>query len=268
MVRRLDRDRYLCTLFAPASRRDALLALYAFNLEIARIPELVREPILGSVRLQWWRDTIGAIYAGNPPAHEVAAALARAVAEHALSRRHFERLLDAREFDLGDEPPEDIPALLAYADATAGSLTALALEILGTGGGAAEAAGRDVGIAWALTGLLRAAAFHASRGRIYFPKSLLDREGVQASDILALRATPELRAAAREIATLAQDRLAEARSRDVPEWALPALLPAVLAESYLSRLGRAGFDPFRPGLEKGSIARQLRLWLAARRGKI
>ena len=77
LVREADRDHYLAALFAPADRRDALLALYAFNVEIGRVRDVAREPMPGEIRLQWWRDTIEGIYAGNPvPGYAVAEALA------------------------------------------------------------------------------------------------------------------------------------------------------------------------------------------------
>ena len=59
LVRDTDRDRYLATLFAPAEKRDALFALYAFDAEISRVRDLAREPIPGEIRLQWWRDVLG-----------------------------------------------------------------------------------------------------------------------------------------------------------------------------------------------------------------
>ena len=64
LVRHHDRDRFQTALFAPARRREALFALYAFNYEIARVRESVREPMLGQIRLQWWREAIDAAYAG------------------------------------------------------------------------------------------------------------------------------------------------------------------------------------------------------------
>jgi NADH dehydrogenase [ubiquinone] 1 alpha subcomplex assembly factor 6 len=57
-LRRLDPDRYLTALFAPDRRREGLFALYAFNLEVARAREAVREPMMGLIRLQWWRDAL------------------------------------------------------------------------------------------------------------------------------------------------------------------------------------------------------------------
>ncbi len=47
LVREADHDRYLATLFAPAEHRDALYALYAFNVEIARVRDVARQPIAG-----------------------------------------------------------------------------------------------------------------------------------------------------------------------------------------------------------------------------
>ena len=58
LVRAADRDRFLATLFAPRERRAALFALYAFNVEISRVREVVRYPVAGEIRLQWWSDVL------------------------------------------------------------------------------------------------------------------------------------------------------------------------------------------------------------------
>src|SRR5438552_16844209 len=77
LVRRHDHDRYLSALFAPEPARAGLFALYAFNVEVAKTREVVREPILGSIRLQWWRDALAEIYGGGPVRrHEVVEPLA------------------------------------------------------------------------------------------------------------------------------------------------------------------------------------------------
>src|SRR5271157_5432659 len=62
LVRRHDRDRFQTVLFAPAARREALFALYAFNYEIARVRESVTEPMIGQIRLEWWRESIAAAF--------------------------------------------------------------------------------------------------------------------------------------------------------------------------------------------------------------
>ena len=123
-VRRDDHDRFLTGLFAPAANRAGLYALYAFNLEVAKIRERVSEAILGEIRLQWWREALDGIAAGAPPAHPVVDALDRAIGQYNLSRSLFDRLLAARAFDLDDAPPATLDALEAYAEDTSATLHA------------------------------------------------------------------------------------------------------------------------------------------------
>src|SRR5438105_11594007 len=162
LVRRHDRDRYQTVLFAPAARREALFALYAFNYEIARVRESVTQPMLGQIRLQWWRENIAAAFEDGPVRHHpVAEALTGAIRGLALTRAHFDRLIDARETDLDDQPPPSLAALEEYAEASSGRLLQLALEMLGVHDPGAGEAGLHVGIAYSLAGLLRAMPVHA-----------------------------------------------------------------------------------------------------------
>jgi phytoene synthase len=269
-VRRFDNDRFLCTLFAPADRREALLILFAFNVEVARIREFTHEPLIGQMRLQWWRDAVDALYgAAPPPRHPVVEALGTVVRRYALSRKCFERLLDARGRDLDDDPPADVERLLAYADGTSVNLSLLALEILGVRDDAALAAGRAVGMGWALTGLLRAVPFHAAARRVYLPADMLRGAGVDVDRLCEGRPGPSLATVIRPLATVAQGFFADARrvGAAVARPALPALLPATLADGYLARLARAGFDPFARRLRRPGTGRYFRLALNAWRGR-
>ena len=265
-----DRDRYQTALFAPADRRDALFALYAFNYEIARIRESVREPMLGLIRLQWWRDALDEIYAGKPPRrHEVVAPLAQAIAARGLSQAHFTALLDARAQDMEEMPPESLETLERYAAGTSGSLILLALEVLGVRAPEAAETGRAIGIAYALTGLLAAVPFHAQRRRLYLPVALTAKHGVDLErSIFALKPSAELAAATREIAALAKNRLDAARRRygAMPRAAMPALLHGNLAERRLRRLAAADHNLFDPKLAAEDTLQSLRLaWAALRR---
>src|SRR5689334_10143303 len=175
LVRRHDRDRYQTALFAPAARRETLLALYAFNYEIARVRETVTQPMLGQIRLQWWREVPDAAYAGAPPRnHPVAVALTAAIREGELSRGSFDRLIDTREHDLADEPPPNLGALEDYAEGSSAPLILLALEGLCARHPAIEDTARQVGIGYALAGLLRAMPFHARGGRSFIPAELAE----------------------------------------------------------------------------------------------
>ncbi|MFQ5971407.1 MAG: phytoene/squalene synthase family protein, partial [Alphaproteobacteria bacterium] len=178
-VRRFDHDRYLSALFVPSARREAVFALYAFNLEVAKTREMVSETMLGQIRLQWWREALEGIYKGETRAHPVVEALTGAVAAADLSLELFRRLIDAREQDLDDAPPVDLETLERYAEGTSGVLLQLVQQVLGHRQGPAHEAARRVGVAWSLTGLLRAVAFHARAKRQYLPRDMLDELGVR-----------------------------------------------------------------------------------------
>jgi NADH dehydrogenase [ubiquinone] 1 alpha subcomplex assembly factor 6 len=267
LLRAHDRDRFLTTLFAPADRRDELQALYAFNYEIAKTREVVSEPMLGRMRLQWWRDSIAAIYEGKAARqHQVAAPLAAAIRARGLSQAHFAALIDGREQDLDDAPPATLPALEAYAAATSGGLVLLALEILDQRDERVREAGSEIGIAYALAGLLRVMPVHARARRCYLPGELAAAAGLDLErSVFALRGTPALARVVGEIAAAAARHLAAARRLrpSVGRRALPALLPAVIARRRLAALRRVGFDPFDPRLAAPEAGLPWRLALAA-----
>src|SRR5580698_3837655 len=104
LVRTADRDRYLATLFAPAQHRDALFALYAFNVEISRVRDIAREPMPGEIRLQWWREVVSGERSGEAAANPVASALLATMQRHNLAVEPFVTLIEAHRFDLYDEP--------------------------------------------------------------------------------------------------------------------------------------------------------------------
>lgn len=266
-IRRFDHDRYLCALFAPEQDRRRLSALYAFNLEIARVREAVSEPIIGQMRLQWWRDALGEFATGTIRTHPVAQALARALAERPVRPELFERLLTAREFDLTDDPPADLAALETYAADTSSALLQAGLDLLGITDSAAEAAAEHVGVAWSLTGLLRAVPFHARRRRLYLPDDLLMQAKVDREQLFEGRGGTGVAEVTRAVAARAMAHLKDARAhrRRIPGGARPVLLPAVLAERHLKRLARAGYDPFAPELRRPVTGNALWLTLAALR---
>lgn len=260
-VRQHDPDRFLTVLFVPPARREALFALYAFNIEVAKTREVVSEPMLGEIRLQWWREAIEGAYAGTPRRHAVVEPLSEAIRTKSLTRDHFDRLIDARAFDLGEEPPDTLSSLVDYAEGTSSTLVWLVMEALGATGATCHV-GRDVGIAWALTGLLRALPYHLRAKRIYLPTDAIERHGVAMRDLTELRGTDAIRATVGEVAAEARNRLQTARRMraTVPRQALPALLIASLADIYLRKLDAVGYDPFDPRLTAPVPFKGVRLW--------
>ena len=269
LVRDFDRERFVTALFAPPEQREALMLLYAFNVEVARVRESVREPMAGLIRLQWWRDTLAAAGKGRPVDHHpVAGPLGEVISRYRLSLEPFERLLAAREHDLEAVGPADLAAALAYAEDTSATLTALALAVLGAKGQGDTAAGRHMGIAWALVGQVRALGFHLSMGRLTLPETILREAGTHGAAVLAGQAPRSaVMQAARAMALHARAHLDEARRGRISRAALPALLPAVLADGHLRLLERVGWDPFDSRLGRPR-PQPLRLAWAKIRGRI
>jgi len=269
LVRRDDSDRYVTALFAPIARRADLLALYAFNAEVARSREAVSEPMLGHIRLQWWRDVIDECYGGEPRHHQVVEPLAAAIRRHDLPRTLFDRLLEARTMDFSDTPPETLGRLVAYADATSGDLTRLALYVLGITNEATHEAGGLVGTAWSLTGLMRALPHLLRQGRYILPRDLMDRHGVEERELRAAKPSDSIRNAVEEICTTALQMLEKSKSimqgRVGP--GLPALLPGTLAGAYLARMARLGHDAFDARNAEPLALRSWRLMMRALAGR-
>src|ERR1700688_3294173 len=115
LARAADRDRFLAALFAPAEHRGALHALYAFNIEIARVREIIREPLAGEIRLQWWSDAIAGKAAGDVGSNPVAAALLAVVARYRLPSELLTELIAARRFDLYNDPMATLADFNDYA---------------------------------------------------------------------------------------------------------------------------------------------------------
>jgi phytoene synthase len=266
-----DHDRFQMTLFAPQHAHAALFALYEFNFEIARIREVTREPLLGRMRLQWWRDALSEIYAGGVPRrHAVVQPLTEAIRDHGLSRDYFDALLDARELDIEDEPPASLTALRTYAEASSGNLVLLALEILGIRDPQAIEAGRAVGTAYALTGLLAALPFHARMRRVYLPQESIARHQIDLQrSLFELKPSPALAAAVKEVSALAKEALEQGRSlrQHVVRKARPALLPAILAERRLKLLAHLDYDAFDPRWAIPDPRQSWRLAWASMRGR-
>ena len=262
-VRRHDPDRYLSALFAPAAQRPHLFALYAFNQEIARIAEAVREPMMAEIRLAWWRE----VAAGAHREHDVAIALARMFEATGAPAAMFEALIDARSLDAAAETFADLPALEAYVDASSGALMRIAARLLGASS-KIDSLSRSAGIGFGLTGLLRAIPFHAARGKLYLPLDLMAQERLAPEEVFAGRGGDRLRAVIRRIAAEARIHLDAAGAFARPGGAMAAILPAATSRAYLKLLTRSDFDPFRTPAELPLWRRQIAMLAANISGHI
>ena len=265
LVREADRDRYLAALFAPADRRNALFSLYAFDLEIARVRDVAREPMPGEIRLQWWREVLEGKRDTEAAAHPVAAAFLETLTQYHLPRAPLIDLIEARSFDLYDDPMSSFAELQGYARQTAGTIVEDAARVLAGDLNAAvvdlaHAAGEALTLAAVLTKL----PLHTARGQLYLPLETLSAYAAKHEDIFARKATTELRTALAELRLRARShlsRIGEAAT-EIPPRVWPAFLPLAPLRPLLLRMERRDYDPFQPP-QMAPWRRQWRIWRAA-----
>jgi phytoene synthase len=263
LVREVDRDRYLAALFAPAERRQALFALYAFAAEISRIRELAREPMPGEIRLQWWREVALGERAGEAAGHPVANALMETISRHGLPRERLIELIEAHRFDIYDEPMASLAELQAYAAATSGAIFDCAVRILaGPEAVAADIVGH-AGEAETIASLIERLPRHLAQNQLFVPVDILRHYGADPADVYAMRATPELRAALAELRLRARRNLSRIADENISEPAQPAFLSLARLHRWLLSMERNDYDPFHPP-EVPQWRRQWRIWRAAK----
>jgi phytoene synthase len=265
-VRSADHDRYLAGLYAPAEKRDALFALYAFNAEIAGIRDRIRESLPGEVRLQWWRDVIAA--GGNAGAgHPVAEALNATIGAFKLPKPAFENMLEARIFDLYDDPMPSRTDLEGYCGETAAALIQLAAMVLDPleAPRFAELAGR-AGCAQSMTGLLLLLPLHRRRGQCFIPAEILSAAGSSPEEFVAGNGGPGARRAVAAMIALAREHLAafEQGAAALPASLRPAFLPLALSRAYLEKMERG--SPLDRIARLSSLRRHWLLFRRASRG--
>lgn len=266
LVRRSDPDRYYSALAAPADKRPLLHAVYALNNELSRIAESVRQPMLGEIRLQWWRDALEGARNADPPRHDVAEAMATVFSVVDVPQALFDRMIDARAFDVSEEEFPDYAALENYLDATSGGLMRIAAHILGAAADRFDLTVSHAGISFGLVGVARSLAFHAQRSKTFVPSSVLAAHGLEREDLFGTARHADLAAIARELSARASERYRGAHFRAGEDLPLAALLPAALVPLYVRRVERPHFDPANPEV---ALHNRLAVLLAATlRGRI
>jgi phytoene/squalene synthetase len=139
-VRETDRERFLGALFAAEPARRGLLALLAFDGELARTKFVTREPMLARIRLEWWREaSTEAAGTGKPRAQPIVESLSEIVRRHGLAADALVALVDAREEEV--EGPLDVMR-------TGGALADLQLAVLEVNDAPTREAAHAVGAAW------------------------------------------------------------------------------------------------------------------------
>ena len=259
-LRDTDRDRYLACLLSPADRRNALAALYAFNAEIARIRDSVREALPGEVRMQWWRDLLEGSPHGDSQSHPVASALLETIERYRLPRSVLSNMIEARIFDLYDDLFEDRNALEGYAGETASALIQLASLVLSPeeAAASAEAAGH-AGVAQAMAGMLL--PLHRRRGQVYIPADMLSAAGLDRETFLEGTDRQRIGIAIELFAAHALDHIEKARRARISGNVFAAYLPVAISGPVITAARKAGAGVFEGEVQLSQPRRQ---WLLAK----
>jgi phytoene synthase len=248
LVRTHDFARYASTLFVPAIQRRALLAIYAFNVEISRVHEQVSQPLPGEMRLQWWTDMLAGAGHGGIEGNPVAAELLQAIGTWRLPVDRLSRLIDEHQFDLYNDPMPSMAALEGYISDTSAALFSLAAAVAGWQSSEIEHLARHAGLAQGMAQVVADLPFDASRRQLVVPLQLLESHGIGMEEVFSGKQTPNLRAAIDQLIGEARGHLNAAFSllASVPPEVRPVFLPLALVRRDLERMSRADVDPFVP----------------------
>lgn len=258
-----DRDRYLMLLFAPKAARPVLAAIYTFNLECARaVAAGGEQPTLGQMRLQWWRDRLAGL--GNNLPSTAIHPLLSILSHNAGLVPGLQLQLSARERDLTNPTFSTLDEVVEHATATGGDLAALAALQLDEN---QESPARAAGTAYALAGMLRAIPFQrpgrAFQGRLCLPTYLLEEQGLSKDEVWSANRVDAIMTCVRTVAEVARSQLDKITYINSTGVSISPLLHGALARAYLSRLSRAGYNPYSSALGLNPMTRPLILFWRA-----
>lgn len=263
-------EHVLAALLAPRAVREDLITLAAFIGELEHIALSVSEPLIGEIRLQWWREWLEDATPDSRSGNPVADAMAQVIARHDLSKREILPLINAQSPNLYDTPvgsQQEFLSQLADAQGTPFKLKARILKRDASErlDDVARCAGQAYGIARYLTNL-RA---YAKNGRWPLPHAGPDGSAntnlVHRRDLADARRTSSLYAG-----QLARSKLNEVRKLrdDNPSTTIHVVLPAALVEPYLAALENIKGDPLVANVDISPLARRWNLWRASKTGRL
>ncbi|MFN3171300.1 MAG: phytoene/squalene synthase family protein [Hyphomicrobiales bacterium] len=266
-LRTHDFEWYAALQFASADKRPALIALFAYLAEIARIRSLVSDPMPGEIRLQWWRDTLSGTAHGAVEANPLAASLLQAMETHAMPAAPLLAVLDARAFDLYDDAMPSTADFEGYSGEAWSGPMSLAASVLSGESPArfADSAGHG-GVALSVARTLVTFSQWAGRGQCFLPVDLMQAHKLERDMFAQRRVTPPLTATLRAFASHGLGHLDKARTAasDNPDGAKVVLLPLALTRQTLQDATSWSLNPFVRPLTRPRWQKLFKLWRASK----
>ncbi|OAP62624.1 hypothetical protein AYL99_01851 [Fonsecaea erecta] len=236
LVRNYDSPSYTLAHFVRPHTLPAYFAIRAFNIELARIPDVVSMPQIGAMRMQFWRETIDKTFKLAPPSEPVAILLASYLKQgYKLNKTWFHRIITARDRKLMHPGFTNLAELESYAESTYSTLLYLTLSSLPLNSMTMDHLASHVGKAAGIVAVLRgvpllafppppnlhsnnppgmgAASTRDRQGVITLPLEIMSQSGVREEDIFRNGAKASgIRDAVFTVATRASDHLITARA--------------------------------------------------------
>ena len=250
----------------PAERRNAMYAIYAFCREVDDIADDGGSLEAKRAGLEEWRAEIDRIYAGAPQ-KPIAQALLTPVKSFSLRKQDFLAVIDGMQMDAeATIVAPDLATLDLYCDRVASAVGHLSVRAFGATEPEADDVAHHLGRALQLTNILRDLLEDGERGRLYLPRELLEQHGIPYADPQAVLKHPKLKKVCRDVAILALDHYAKARSamdRCAKRPMRPAAIMGAVYRAILKRLIKADWRKLN---EPVKLPKWQKLWLAFRYG--
>jgi 15-cis-phytoene synthase len=266
IVKSHDWDRYIATLFAPSDKRDDILTLYAFDAEISRIRSIISDPLPGEIRLQWWREVVNGMRAGEAQGNAIASQICAVIERHDLPNQAFETYFDAKIFEYYNDAFPDTLALEAWCGETSSSLVQLAAMILDKDAAksCADAAGHG-GVALVIAKILQQLPKTRGRGQCFVPSDILSACGLDRAGFVLGGEKNLIKNATDALCELGLSHFSKYRqtSKKMPAVLKPAFLPIANTERILTRAQLYAQHPAFQTVELSALARLYKMVRAA-----
>jgi len=241
-LRDSDRSLYVASLLMPEEIRWPITTIYAFHAEIGRIRQLVKEPLPGEIRLQWWREvTADNARKDEAAANPLSAMMNKTIDTYDLPRGNFENYCRARIFDLYDDPMPDILTYEGYAGEVYSTLFQMCCHIIDQDRAQiTSTASGHAGVAFCVAQHLARLSVHARNGQIYIPMVFLKEHGLTREDFLNLGDAAKISNALADFIAFGRNHLDLARqaAKEIPDVMMPAYVAMASCERIFNRAAK------------------------------
>lgn len=263
-----DWDRYIATLFAPAVKREDLMALYAFDAEISRIRSIISDPLPGEIRLQWWREVIQGFRVGEQQANTIANRICAVIKRNDLPSAAFDTYFDAKTFEYYNDAFPDTVALEAWCGETSSMVLQLASMILDKDAAktCTDAAGHG-GVTLGIAKILQSLPTTRARGQCFLPTDILTACGLDRAGFVLGEEKTLIKNATDALCELGLSHFSKYQSavKTLPTLLKPVYLPVANASRIYQRALMPALSPAFEPVELSALSRLYKMTHAALR---